>query len=74
LKKNQQTSLSLKNLFLLFFALILAGCSTNEDKMTQELKTFITNFESKAASAYKDYSLAYFNATISGKTDDYNKS
>ena len=74
MKKNQQTSLSLKNLLLLFFALILAGCSTNKDKMTQELKTFITNFESKAASAYKDYSLAYFNATISGKTEDYDKS
>jgi len=42
--------------------------------MTQELKTFITNFEGKAATAYKDYAIAYFNATISGNTEDYNKS
>ena len=42
--------------------------------MTQELKSFITNFENKAASAYKDYALAYFDATISGKTEDYDRS
>ncbi len=56
------------------FLLIFAGCTTNEDKMTEELKTFITNFENKAASAYKDYALAYFDATISGKTEDYDRS
>ena len=42
--------------------------------MTQELKTFITNFESKAALAYKDYAIAYFNATISGNKEDYDRS
>ncbi|MCK7528517.1 MAG: hypothetical protein MZV64_68615 [Ignavibacteriales bacterium] len=35
--------------------------------MTQELKTFITNFEGKAALAYKDYAIAYFNANNFGK-------
>lgn len=62
--------------FLLFILLITAlhGCKTSEEKMTQELKTFISRFESKAESAYKDYALAYFNATISGKKEDYDKS
>ena len=59
---------------MLLFLLILTGCSINEDKMAQELKTFIASFEGKAAPAYKDYALAYFNATISGKTEDYDKS
>ena len=53
---------------------IFSNCQTSEDKMTQDLNTFITNFESKAAPAYKDYALAYFNATISGKSEDYDKS
>jgi peptidyl-dipeptidase A len=53
---------------------IFLGCQTSEEKMTQELKTLITKFESKAVPAYKDYALAYFNATISGKTEDYDKS
>jgi peptidyl-dipeptidase A len=72
LKKNHQFNLISINIIL--FLLIFAGCTANEDKMTQELKTFITSFEGKAASAYKDYQLAYFNATISGKTEDYDKS
>lgn len=50
------------------------GCKSSEDSMTQELKNFITTFENKAASAYKDYALAYFDATISGKTEDYDRS
>lgn len=62
--------------FLLFILLIstLHGCKTSEEKMTQELTTFISRFESKAESAYKDYALAYFNATISGMKEDYDKS
>jgi len=74
LNKNIKFRSILKHILLLFTTLILTACTTNEDKMTQELKTFITNFESKAAPAYKESALAYFNATISGKTEDYNKS
>ena len=74
MNKNIKFRSILKHILLLFTTLILTACTTNEDKMTQELKTFITNFESKAAPAYKESALAYFNATISGKTEDYNKS
>ncbi|NWF89652.1 MAG: M2 family metallopeptidase [Ignavibacteriaceae bacterium] len=42
--------------------------------MTQELRNFIIKFEEKAAVAYSENALAYFNATISVKTEDYNKS
>ena len=54
--------------------LLLFGCKSLEENMTEELKNFITNFEKKAEPAYKDYALAYFNATISGKPEDYDKS
>ena len=72
MKKNHQFNLI--SIIVLLFLLIFTSCTTNEDKMTQELKTFITNFEGKAALAYKDYAIAYFNATISGKTEDYDRS
>lgn len=74
MKKGQHFVASLLNLLILLLILVSNGCSSKEGKMTQELKTFIINFESKAAPAYKDYALAYFNATISGKTEDYDKS
>lgn len=78
MKKTQFFALDQKNIFNLFLIisliLVFNGCKTQEDKMTEELKNFVTNFESKAAPAYKDYALAYFNATISGKTEDYDKS
>jgi peptidyl-dipeptidase A len=61
-------------LFILFFILFFNGCTAPEDKMTQEFNKFITNFESKAAPAYKNYAQAYFTATISGKTEDYDNS
>lgn len=44
-----------------------------ETKMNQELKDFIKNFETKVIPLTKEANLAYFNATISGKTEDYQK-
>ncbi len=61
-------------LFVLTQLLSFVGCTKKEEKMNEELKNFIEKFESKAVPAYKDYSLAYFNATISGKPEDYEKS
>ena len=71
MKKKQCFGLAnrIGTLFLIFILSIITfsnGCKSSEDNMTQELKSFITNFENKAASAYKDYALAYFDATISG--------
>ena len=42
-------------------------------KMNQELKEFIKNFETRVIPLTKEANLAYFNATISGKTEDYQK-
>lgn len=61
-------------LILLIQVLNFSGCTKKEEKMTEELKKFIEEFESKAITAYKDYQLAYFDATISGKAEDYDKS
>jgi hypothetical protein len=62
MKKTQFFALDQKNIFNLFLIitliLVFNGCKTPEDKMTEELKNFVTNFESKAAPAYKDYALA----------------
>lgn len=59
---------------LLIVLLSFFGCQNQEEKMVKEFKKFLENFEKRAIPAYKDYMLAYFNATISGKKEDYDKS
>lgn len=39
--------------------------------MTKEFKTFVKKFEAKVIPLHKQAMLAYFNATISGKEEDY---
>lgn len=39
--------------------------------MTEEFKTFVKKFESEVIPLHKQAMLAYFNATISGKEEDY---
>lgn len=39
--------------------------------MTEEFKTFVKQFEAKVIPLHKQATLAYFNATISGKEEDY---
>ncbi|MCX8011421.1 MAG: M2 family metallopeptidase, partial [Ignavibacteria bacterium] len=51
----------------------LISCKSEKGLMTEKLKTFISNFEQKAIPAFKDYTSTYFNATISGKKEDYDK-
>ncbi len=43
-------------------------------EMTEKLKQFITSYEQKVAPLFRDAGIAYFNATISGKEEDYNRS
>lgn len=47
---------------------------TENKEMTEKLKQFITSYEQKVAPLFRDANLAYFNATISGKEEDYNRS
>lgn len=62
--------------FTLIFTVIFifSNCQKSEDKMTEILKSFISNFESRAVPSFQSYALAYFNATISGNQEDYDKS
>jgi peptidyl-dipeptidase A len=53
---------------------LLSSCGPSEkDRMTEELKTFIKNFEAEVMPLNKQAALAYFDATLSGKEEDYTK-
>lgn len=59
-------------------ALLLAGlfssCGTSEkDRMTEELKSFIKDFEEEVLPLHRQAAIAYFDATISGKEEDYTR-
>ncbi|MBW6491133.1 MAG: M2 family metallopeptidase [Lentimicrobium sp.] len=62
-------------LLLLSIAIVMGtGCSNKTEKMEQELKTFISEWEAKVEPLQKEAALAYWNASISGKDEDYSKS
>ena len=49
------------------------SAKTTENEMKDELISFIKKFETKVSPLYSAAALAYFNATISGKAEDYQK-
>ena len=52
----------------------IAGCGTTEkEQMTQEFKTFLTEFEARVKPLSKEAAIAYFDATISGEESAYQK-
>ncbi|MDT8322763.1 MAG: M2 family metallopeptidase [Bacteroidota bacterium] len=58
--------------------IVLAGmmtsCGTTEkEKMEKELKTFIADFEEAVRPLSRDAAIAYFDASISGREEDYQK-
>lgn len=71
----------MKNTFIVL-ALFLVGAITGyafisyegNNSMEDELKSFIKIYEEKVAPLSKEANTAYFNATISGKEEDYKKS
>lgn len=61
---------------LILFAIIsleLISCKSERGIMTEKLQTFISTFEQKAVPSFKDYTSTYFDATISGKKEDYDR-
>ena len=53
---------------------LLNNCVTSKkDKMTKELQEFIKKYEEKVATLTIESNIAYWNATISGKDEDYKK-
>ncbi|MFH1121253.1 MAG: M2 family metallopeptidase [Bacteroidota bacterium] len=61
-------------LMLTAFAMIFESCSNKNERMEKELKTFIANWEAKVEPLQKEAYLAYWNASISGKDEDYSVS
>ncbi len=60
---------------LISVLLVLWGCDSKENnEMTNEFRQFLKEYEAKVIPLAKAYNLAYFNATISGKAKDYQKS
>jgi len=65
----------IKKLFPLLIILItIYGCNPGKEEMKAELEKFIKDFDSKVPALAKEANIAYFNATISGKEEDYQKS
>lgn len=66
------------NRIILLMALLsivgIDGCKNNKIKMQKELLSFIKKFNSVVPPLTKESSLAYWNASISGKEDDWKKS
>jgi peptidyl-dipeptidase A len=58
----------------LFSVIAVDGCKNNKIKMQKELLTFIKKFDSVVQPLTKESSLAYWNASISGKDEDWKKS
>lgn len=67
---------SIANLLLtaITASLILAGCSNKTEKMEQELKAFITTWEQQVEPLQKEAYTAYWNASLSGRDEDYARS
>jgi len=65
------------NRIILLMALIsviaIDGCKNNKTKMQKELLTFIEKFDSVVQPLSKESSLAYWNASVSGKDEDWAK-
>lgn len=60
---------------ILCFSLVLTvNAQQKKGNMEKELKRFIQHYEAKVVGLSKETSLAYFDATISGKEEDYKKS
>ena len=54
--------------------LLIWSCISNQEKMENRMKSFISVYEGKAIPLYKESALASWNASITGTTEDYSKS
>lgn len=63
----------MKNLVIFSLAIFFISCSTNTKKMEQDLKSFIDSLEIKVKPIETAAGIAYFNATTTGKDEEYQK-
>lgn len=54
-------------------ALLLSSCETETMKMENKLKGFITSYEQRVKPLYNEANLAYWDASISGKAEDWSR-
>lgn len=54
-------------------AVVLTACKTETEKMENKLKEFIANYESRLKPLYIEANLAYWDASISGKAEDWSR-
>lgn len=74
--KNSHTNF-IKFIISIIFLGFINSCGINEKvdmSQDKEFKVFLDNIESDLKQVYTKYTEAYFNATISGKEEDYAKS
>jgi len=65
----------MKKLMVFSLAVIcIAGCNPGTKKMEQELRAFIDSLELRVKPAESGAALAYFNAAVTGKDEEYEKS
>lgn len=65
----------MKKLMLFSLAILLiAGCTSQTKKMEKELQSFIDSLEIKVKPVEAGAALAYFNAAVTGKEEEYEKS
>jgi len=65
----------MKYLLALLLTFIILSCNSKEENMSdvdKSFKSFLDSVENKISKAYSDMALSYFNATISGKDEDFN--
>jgi peptidyl-dipeptidase A len=64
---------SLHMTMALLLVLVISSC-TNKEQMEKDLKAFIAKYDSTVQPLMKESNLAYWNASISGKAEDWKKS
>jgi peptidyl-dipeptidase A len=57
--------------FLLVVILLVLNCNPERDKMEEDFKAFLNDLESKVIPLTRDFNIAYFEATTSGKEELY---
>ena len=61
-------------LAMLAFVMLIAGCTNKKEQMEKDLNAFIAKFDSTVQPLMKESNLAYWNASISGKAEEWKKS
>lgn len=65
---------ALNMLVITLLSIIASSCTNKKDQMDKDLKAFIAKYDSTVQPLMKESGLAYWNASLSGKAEDWKKS